>query len=160
MSHTAAAPVASGTNTPKPKGKKGIILMIFFGLLFIAIIKWLFFSNSSSNSEKNATEFAVNNDTVKVKPVGLVGTITEVKTITFDSAYSAEPFHVSDGFNFSLFDATEPYCLKNENIEECGNRGEDLSQKLKEKDPANRRLWFKSTSGKPGKVKILLISRN
>lgn len=151
MSTPHPSPAAAGTATPHATGQKGIILKIFFGFIFLLLVWFIFFNSSDQKSENTIKD---NNQP------GLRGTVTMVKEVTFTGEYS-ETFYISDGMNFSFFDATQSYCAMNkDNHEECGNKGEDVSYKFGTKNASNREIKFKSQNGQPGSIKILLVSRN
>lgn len=78
--------------------------------------------------------------------------------VTYGPEYGEETY-LPSGFDFFFEGATEPYCCTNSNNqEECGKKGEDITDRLGN-SKTNKTLKFKSSGGEKGELTIVLIHK-
>lgn len=129
---------------------KGWILMIFFGLLGILLIKFLLSSNNGDtrdNNDKKESQKEQSNQSYK-----------RIKHVTYGPELGDE-IKLPTGFDYYFEGATQPYCYFNANgMKACGEAGEDATGTMGN-GSANKKLRFQSQNNEKGELDIILIKR-
>jgi preprotein translocase subunit SecG len=118
-----------------------IVIIVSILLMFGVILGIRYLKNTKPKSRAEYIEHKwIRSDSITIS---LYDDFGEIHTLNY-----------SDRATFE--ESTQPYCvINNNNYMECGGKGQDVSKNLGT-DNGNKKLRFKSTSGKYGYIKLVI----